>query len=329
MSTRRRSRGKRPSRISRWRSEIELDDDDDEIVGPQTIEEAVHAAIFDLTDVKPEVKAEPVLVPLPPILPRGAIAMPAIPPLPPVTDAAVIVEPIAETSEALTRPIELVPTPSELTAIELAAQENLMPIVRIPPKPAPKPVRRTPTVEATPPKPKRSRMVVMSAIVAFAGLLIAIGSVIWARGEVERARSAQAEPVAVVASTANLETSSVVVPTPAREPAPVAKPVEATRAPAVSAAVARAVEAAATEPRAAGVAPRSRTETEVAVTSVPAGADVFVNGRKIGRTPLVAKVERGKETTMWFHAHGMTSDWRRIAPKDARSAVHIAMQPAQ
>lgn len=274
------------------------------------------------------VRTPPLGVPaIPPAVASTLVARIAAPPVEPIVEAVV------DTSAALTRPTELVPTAAEIAVMALAdaAPEAQQPapvpepktipprpppgaplmVVRIPPKP-----ERAQAVAFAPPAtgPRRSRLVIASAALAFAGLLVAIGSVLWARGEVERARQA--------ATPAPEPTPLHAPPAPARD----ATPVATTAAPASDAEPAAAPQA--KRPRREPRKHHDRPQSEVTVRSSPPGVDVFVAGRRIGKTPLVTKVTRDRETTLWFRAPGMAADWRRILPRTATSAVHVTMQPA-
>ena len=362
MSRRRRSRGKRQSRISKWRSELDdAVEDRDAAIATDAAAETEAARSHDAIASTPRLGV-PALAPA--VGATLASALEVRPPILPVSTGAPV-EPIADTSEALTRPTELVPTASELALmalVETAPVPEPAPlhspsttpprpppgapllVVHIPPKPA-----RAAIVEAAPareriatPSAPRPRFAAVSAALGFAGILVAIASIVWARGEVERARQAAAPAApAVVASAVPLATTPVPpeltwnpppepVP-PSTQPEPVV-PSPAQPEPVVAAAA--PVEAAVEPPprpareRRQKREERARPRTAVTISSNPPGVGVFVKGRRIGTTPFVANVDRDRETTLWFRANGVQADWRRILPRTPSAAVHVTLQPA-
>ena len=70
-----------------------------------------------------------------------------------------------------------------------------------------------------------------------------------------------------------------------------------------------------------------REKTKLTVWSEPAGAMVTYNGEVIGKTPLVTTINRYEHGTLWFHHADMASDWRKIVPKEGAKTVSISLKP--
>ncbi len=442
MSGRRRSRGKRHTRITKWRAEgTEAEDDDLPTTGPAEPTDEAAAASAAATSVS--VAASPPAAVVVSANEASAIVAAVLPPvLPPVLPAGVPIETMRETSDAMTRPNQLVPTASEIAATVLASVSTEEIVATSDPKTTPP--RPPPAGEASPAiRPSRQAMPAlavdalvasaarspgvsrrayrMAIAAAVASTVIAIGSVMWARSAVEHrnpvASVRTVEPAVAGEPTTPVETPAPLVPAAApaiapaaapaapavvaaapvepppgvAAPAPVAAPAAnerpAPEPPAAAPAAEPALVAVATpindcaitvnahprdakvfiDDRAVGASPvtvarpcnqaanvaikhpryeefRSRvvptsgalgvtarlqrTQTRVTITSDPQGIEVTYNGRKLGVTPVTAKVNRHEEATLWFRRRGYTADWRKIFPKTETSAVHIKMQQA-
>jgi hypothetical protein len=213
-------------------------------------------------------------------------------------------------------------------------------------------------------KPTNRRIVIAAASVAAVSLVIAAGSVMWARDAVAHAERAQPTPPvasAPVAAPAPAPVAQVVEQPPAVVEQPVA-PAPASCTLDVFSSVADSsvyVNGAAngSTPASASVAcgepvtveirharyetfkrtvtPTGRQElratlerekTALHVTSEPAGASVTYNGAPIGKTPLTVKIPRYEQGTLNFSMAGMQADWRRIVPKTREKTVTIALR---
>ena len=62
------------------------------------------------------------------------------------------------------------------------------------------------------------------------------------------------------------------------------------------------------------------------MVSEPAGAQVTYNGSVVGRTPLVIKVNRYEQGTVWFRAPNHEADWRKIVPSKATKTLSIKLK---
>lgn len=69
-----------------------------------------------------------------------------------------------------------------------------------------------------------------------------------------------------------------------------------------------------------------REKTKLTVVSEPAGAQVTYNGSVVGRTPLVIKVNRYEQGTVWFRAPNHEADWRKIVPSKATKTLSIKLK---
>jgi hypothetical protein len=69
-----------------------------------------------------------------------------------------------------------------------------------------------------------------------------------------------------------------------------------------------------------------REKTALTLWSEPAGAEVTYNGSVVGRTPVVVKVPRYEQGTVWFRAPDHEADWRKILPTRATKTVSIKLK---
>ena len=70
-----------------------------------------------------------------------------------------------------------------------------------------------------------------------------------------------------------------------------------------------------------------RAQVELKLVSDPPGAEVTYNGRRLGATPMVTKVNRFEQGMLWFRHVGMVADWRKIFPKGETATVSITLKP--
>jgi hypothetical protein len=70
-----------------------------------------------------------------------------------------------------------------------------------------------------------------------------------------------------------------------------------------------------------------RAQVTLKLLSDPPGAEVTYNGRRLGATPLVTKVNRFEQGMLWFRHVGMVADWRKIFPKGETATVSITLKP--
>jgi len=141
---------------------------------------------------------------------------------------------------------------------------------------------------------RRSRgWLVASLAVTLLSLGAGGAAIVWARGEVESAR-AEAD----VARAAQLVAPAV---TP-----PAAMP-------------------AATEVAAAPAPECAPPTTELTIESRPAGATVTLDGRELGKTPLVTTVNRYQAGTVWLRAPGRTAERRKIMPTEAHKKLKVTL----
>jgi hypothetical protein len=71
-----------------------------------------------------------------------------------------------------------------------------------------------------------------------------------------------------------------------------------------------------------------RERTTLTLWSEPAGAEVTYNGSVVGRTPVVVKVPRYEQGTVWFRAPDHQADWRKIVPTGATKTLSIKLKDA-
>jgi hypothetical protein len=69
-----------------------------------------------------------------------------------------------------------------------------------------------------------------------------------------------------------------------------------------------------------------REQTELSVSSQPLGATVSYNGRALGKTPLVTKVNRYERATLRFRAPGMVSRSRNVTLDEPAETVRIELR---
>ena len=70
-----------------------------------------------------------------------------------------------------------------------------------------------------------------------------------------------------------------------------------------------------------------REKTELTVTSEPAGATVTLNGRVVGKTPLVTTVNRHERATLRLRARGVESASRKIMIDEPAQTVNVTLRP--
>lgn len=69
-----------------------------------------------------------------------------------------------------------------------------------------------------------------------------------------------------------------------------------------------------------------RQQTELSVSSEPVGATVIYNGRVLGKTPLVTKVDRYERATLRLRAPGMASLTRKLVLDEPAEAVTVELR---
>ena len=210
----------------------------------------------------------------------------------------------------------------------------------------------------------RRRWVIASTAISLVCLAVTATVVVWARGEVGRARTARAaEPRELVASntgtgtrvarpaqpavvmpgiapatptcairvTSNIEAATVWIDGLPHGTVPAEVPVECGIDSLVELRHPRYASFKRSLSVAAGVleveARLEREQTELTVWSDPPGATVTYNGHALGKTPLVTHVNRYEHGTLWFRAPGRAADWRKIIPKQAKKTVSVTLEP--
>lgn len=277
-----------------------------------------------------------------------------------VTTPTAMPEPVASTTiDAVACEVDpasdaTVPTPAIAVADQVASQRGVRPI-RVPP--VSKRYEAVAPAAATEARGPSRRTVIAASSVAGVCIFATIGAIAWARSEVTGAEQVP-PPAAVTVAPAQ-------VPTPAPAPAPVAEPPQAAPS-VCSVRIAANTKGAALSVNGVrhGTAPAvvqlpcnadatielrhpryeefrqviavrddleveatlEREKTTLTVWSEPAGAEVTYNGTVLGTTPLVAKVPRYEQGTVWFRAPGYEADWRRITPKTKQKTVSIKLK---
>ena len=69
-----------------------------------------------------------------------------------------------------------------------------------------------------------------------------------------------------------------------------------------------------------------RPKALIKVVSRPAGAAVSLNGRGIGKTPLVRKIDAFESVTIVMKAKGMKAERRLVYPKRGTTVVAATLE---
>lgn len=131
----------------------------------------------------------------------------------------------------------------------------------------------------------------LARAIFIASLVVTASVVMWAREEVRRARAAVVPPAAAPVAPPAAEQPPAIEVAPAPAPAACAPPV-----------------------------------TELSLESRPAGATVTLDGRVLGKTPLVTTVNRYEEATLWFRAPGRIAERRKLVPTESAKTVRVSLQ---
>ncbi|ACG73872.1 putative CheA signal transduction histidine kinase [Anaeromyxobacter sp. K] len=258
-------------------------------------------------EITAEVSAE-LVAPLPARRP-AAVVQPATVPAPAAPAAAVAAPAtasaaLAAAALAAAAPVEL-PAPVLVGSAAAAAQPAITPAQ--PPAPvslAPPPDAAI-TFAAPAPPPRSALPIVLGIAVAMAGVGFGIGFVL-SRSQ-PRAASTAAAPIAAAPAPAPVAAPPAPRATaPAPEPPADAAPAE--RAPA------------APEPRRAAAAPAP----SLAITAEPEG-DVYVDGKRVGRSPVTVPVSRGDHRVRLRNAAEGVDVQKRVTARGPGTAVRFAL----
>ncbi|ACL66078.1 PEGA domain protein [Anaeromyxobacter dehalogenans 2CP-1] len=250
-------------------------------------------------EITAEVSAE-LVAPFPARRPAAVVTPATVPAPAPAAPVAEVAAAPATASAALAAavPVEI-PAPVLVGAAAAAAQPA--PVSLAPPPDA------AITFAAPAPPPRSALPIVLGIAVAMAGVGFGIGFVL-SRSQPRAAAPAAAPIAAAPAPVAAPPAPRATAPAPAPAPEPPADAAPAERTPA------------APEPRRAAAAPAP----SLAITAEPEG-DVYVDGKRVGRSPVTVPVSRGDHRVRLRNAAEGVDVQKRVTARGQGTAVRFAL----